>query len=572
MWRDLDGNTKLGLGAILTLIGVLGLFTTVAHVAVRIVGGPSVPVNPFGILVGLATGEIIFPGKTLIAMGVSAGVIVVLIVVLVLVRVARKAPGERGDKAARLTGQDRHIEPLLRESVAKKASAFGLDADRYPGQRLARTVSTKRDVYASWEDVTCNIWGPRTGKTTSQAVPLVIAAPGAVVATSNKRDLVDGTRLVRERRTGQRTWVFDPLNICGADKDMWWNPLSYITGPGFSESTYQRGKALAEIFMDGSKKPDAREDAFFSGKSRELVTWLVIAAALGNRPLTDIYDWVTAEVDDTAVRILEQFGQPRGARAVDATISLNPETKAGVFSGALQAVEWLADPTLVEWTQPSGHRREFRPEMFVKSRETLYSVSREGTGAGPLVTALTVITMKAAETYANESGGRMPTPMVMVLDEAANVCRWNQLPDMYSHYGSKGLCVHTILQSWSQGVRVWTEAGMKQLWDASNVRIYGGGTVETGYLEQLSQVIGDHYVDSRQSSSGKGGRSTSTTYASNQRRIATVAELSALPRGRAWLFGSGATAVLVEPIPWYTTKDAEEVNQSIATYGVVSSH
>ena len=46
VWRDLDGNTKLGLGAILTLIGVLGLFTTVAHVAVRIVGGPECASQP----------------------------------------------------------------------------------------------------------------------------------------------------------------------------------------------------------------------------------------------------------------------------------------------------------------------------------------------------------------------------------------------------------------------------------------------------------------------------------------------------------------------------------------------
>lgn len=566
----MDTETKWGLGALLSLIWVLILVTAGAHLGAWIYGGPELPVNPFGIILGTAAGEITISTPVLVVTGIVVGVGVLGAVTLGLVMYARAGGAKRGDKAARLTGSDASITPLLLPAVAKKAASFGMDPKLHPGQRLGRTVRTRKDVYASWEDVTCNIWGPRTGKTTSQAVPLTIAAPGAVIATSNKRDLVDGTRLVREQRTGARTWVFDPLDICGATPDMWWNPLSYITGEGFSESTYQRGKALAEIFIDGSKKPDAREDAFFSGKSRELITWFVIAAALGQRPLTDVYDWVTAEVDDTPVRILADHGQQRGSRAVDAAMSLNPETKAGVFSGALQAVEWLADPTLVEWTSPSWGRAEFRPEKFVQSNETLYSISREGTGAGPLVTALTVVTMKAAETYANACGGRMPTPMVVVLDEAANVCRWNQLPDMYSHYGSKGLCVHTILQSWSQGVRVWSEAGMKQLWDASNVRIYGGGTVETGYLDQLSQVIGEHYVDSRQSSSGRSGRSSSTTYESNQRKIATVAELSALPRGRAWLFGSGATAVLIEPIPWYTTPDAPEVNRSIKKYGVTT--
>jgi hypothetical protein len=28
--------------------------------------------------------------------------------------------------------------------------------------------------------------------------------------------------------------------------------------------------------------------------------------------------------------------------------------------------------------------------------------------------------------------------MLVVLDEAANVCRWKNLPDLYSHYGSRG--------------------------------------------------------------------------------------------------------------------------------------
>lgn len=48
--------------------------------------------------------------------------------------------------------------------------------------------------------------------------------------------------------------------------------------------------------------------------------------------------------------------------------------------------------------------------------------------------------------------GRLATPLLGILDEAANVCRWKALPDQYSHYGSRGI----ILQSWSQGVEVWS--------------------------------------------------------------------------------------------------------------------
>ena len=57
---------------------------------------------------------------------------------------------------------------------------------------------------------------------------------------------------------------------------------------------------------------------------------------------------------------------------------------------------------------------------------TLYSLSKEGKGsAGALVAGLTVAVTDAAEEFARRSpGGRMPVPLVVVLDEAANVCRW----------------------------------------------------------------------------------------------------------------------------------------------------
>jgi hypothetical protein len=45
-----------------------------------------------------------------------------------------------------------------------------------------------------------------------------------------------------------------------------------------------------------------------------------------------------------------------------------------------------------------------------------------------------------------------------LLDEAANVCRWRDLPNLYSHYGSRGIVLMTILQSWSQGVDTGLDA------------------------------------------------------------------------------------------------------------------
>jgi hypothetical protein len=38
-------------------------------------------------------------------------------------------------------------------------------------------------------------------------------------------------------------------------------------------------------------------------------------------------------------------------------------------------------------------------------------------------------------------------PLLVVLDEAANICRISDLPELYAHFGSRGITPITILQS-----------------------------------------------------------------------------------------------------------------------------
>lgn len=139
------------------------------------------------------------------------------------------------------------------------------------------------------------------------------------------------------------------------------------------------------------------------------------------------------------------------------------------------------------WVTPTNdhdERRHFDPHAFIRDGGTLYSLSKEGRGtAGPLVTALTVAVVEAAEELAARSaGGRLRTPLVGVLDEAADVCRWRELPNLYSHYVARGIILMAILQSWSQGTEVWGDAAMRKLWSASNIKVYGGGVSEVTFL------------------------------------------------------------------------------------------
>ena len=119
-----------------------------------------------------------------------------------------------------------------------------------PGLPIARRLPGGEVLYMGWEDVAVDVWGPRTGKTTSRAIPSILAAPGAVMATSNKRDLADASRDVRAERGV--VWVFDPQGIAGERPTWWWNPLTYVTSE-------VKAIELADVFALSSREVGAQD-------------------------------------------------------------------------------------------------------------------------------------------------------------------------------------------------------------------------------------------------------------------------------------------------------------------------
>lgn len=436
------------------------------------------------------------------------------------------------------------------------------------GVPLGRHLLTGSPLYGSFEDMVVMVAGPRTGKSTSYVIPAMLEAPGACLATSNKRDVLDATRNVRAARGP--VWVFDPQGIAAEDPAWFWDPLSYVT----DEITAAQ---LAEHFAAGSRDPGAKTDAYFDPAGRKLLAGLLLAAALDNRPVTEVYRWLTRPTEDEPVRILTRHGYELIADAVDGVIAAPDKQRGGIYGTAQQMAECLTTRQVTQWVTrqgPEDRRPAFDPAAFVRSAGTLYSLSKEGSGsAGPLVTALTVAVVEAAEELAVHSpGGRLATPLMGVLDEAANVCRWQRLPDLYSHYGSRGIILMTILQSKSQAVDVWGESGWRKLFSASNVKIYGGGVSETGFLEDLSRLVGEHGRIPSSTTTGTGPGSRSVSYQVQRQRTLDVADLAALPKGRALVFASGARPALVRTVPWMTGPHAAAVKASILAHDPAGSN
>jgi type IV secretory pathway TraG/TraD family ATPase VirD4 len=185
--------------------------------------------------------------------------------------------------------------------------------------------------------------------------------------------------------------------------------------------------------------------------------------------------------------------------------------------------------------------------------------------AAALTTALAGMVFEAGTKAARLGPGRrLATPFVSVLDEAANTCRLGELPNWYSHFGSRGMPVLTLIQSWSQGCEVWGERGMTKMWSAANHRWYAGGIAEPEFLRMLSLLIDDRDVERWSTSVGRGGSSRGQSW--TREPIMSPGMLAALPKGRALLLSSGNQPTMIRTVPWMAGPWADAVRGSLARF------
>lgn len=494
-----------------------------------------------------------------IALFLAALLVFVLWTLCKPVQKKRKADTQRAAKSLG-TGAQMDLKAVSARTVRGRLT----DGDVH-GMLLVKTMMKGLPRYADWRQTGVIVMGPGAGKTTGFAIPMALDAPGVVFATTNKRDLPDA---LRGSRPGA-VHVFDPQRIVSKDTPPFRIDFNkYVTDE-------VRAHKLAKVWMDASTPLGAKKDAYFDSAGPNLLAGHLLACAVAGLPISQVFLWLMDSQERKSVKILEAAGYHLPAKALEGVYFAPEEQRGGVFGTAAEMVSFLNNSRVLAWlesTGPDDDRPVFSPEHFVRSKnETMIAVSKEGIGStGPLTASLTVWVMDAAEELADASPhGRLRIPLVVILDEVANVCRMKDLPDLMSHYGSRGLSTWPILQNFAQGSRVWGEDGMRQMWGAANIRIVGSGQADEKFLKEFSAIIGSHLVQeySSNSSSGRTGGGYSRTISQKERPVLDVDDLAALEPGECVVHSSGDRAFLALTIPYYEREEMNVlVQDSIKTY------
>jgi hypothetical protein len=497
--------------------------------------------------------EHLWPGASPVA--VYAGVLVLTVLLFTGLTLAVLKFRSVRSRPKGLAGR-RELASMAPKGIAARArdlrpSLKGIE-ELHPddtGNLLGDLDPSGPELRSSFEDVELDLMAPRAGKSTGIAVPRVLRARGPVLLTSNKSDVYAVTRAAREQ-VGT-VWTFDPQGIAHTPRGMWWDMLAEC-------STIEGARRLAGHFVASVNDDTASKD-FWISAAQNTLTALFLAAARGRASVGDLLGWLADPADRTPIDLLRDTGLPAMAEQLQGTVRGAVETRDGIYETARQCASCLLDPEILAWVTPDPELPQFRPEQHVLGRDTLYLLSKDGGGsAAGVIAGLADCTMRAGVVAAERMGGRLDPPMTAVLDEAANVCRISDLPDLYSHFGSRGINVVTLLQSYRQGARVWGDAGMDALWSAATVKLLGAGLDDADFVEKISKLVGQHDVSTVSVSRSKDGTSRSTSY--RQEQVLPPDKIRALPKGTALLLATGVKPALIRLRPWYKEPDAGTVS------------
>ena len=346
------------------------------------------------------------------------------------------------------------------------------------------------EVWASVEDSMLLIGPPRSGKGVHIVINSILSAPGAVITTSTRPDNVTAT--IRARQRVGPVAVFDPQHLAdGIPAGLRWSPVRGCSDP---LTAMIRASGLASA--TGLGKGGVEGGDFWEAKTRVALQCLLHAAALDGRQPADLFRWTLdpAAAGD-AVSILAAHPRAAGgwAEALQAMLESDPRTMDSIWQGVSLALSALADPRVLDAVSP-GPDEVFDPETFLEQKGTLYllATAAGANNSAPLVAALIEDVVEAARRLAARSpGARLDPPLLLALDEVANLSPLPSLPTLMAEGGGSGITTMPVLQSLAQAREKWSENAASAIWDAAIVKIILGGASNSKDLQDLSTLIGE---------------------------------------------------------------------------------
>ncbi len=332
----------------------------------------------------------------------------------------------------------------------------------------------------------------QSGKSRTDVVHKALAAPGALVCSTTKPDLIEFAALVRTRRPNAGpVLVFDTTGEVQWPAKVRYSP---VTGCRDFNTARRRAETLVDAAAVGLENTGGN-DKIFRERAKTVVQSYLLAAAHAGRGVGDLVTWaITKPPDQEPVKLLRECGFAELADNLKAEIGMVAETSDAVWLSVRRVIEPWLDPRLRELCSPApGH--EFDPRSFIGNQGSLFLVAGEHQAAQvrPVLTALVedILTTEQELALAYPSR-RLDPPATNVLDELYDATPVPRLPDILADSAGRGVLVHWAAQSLAHLDTLYEENGRRQLLDNTTTLTLWGGIKDQKTLEWVSTILGYH--------------------------------------------------------------------------------
>jgi type IV secretion system protein VirD4 len=422
----------------------------------------------------------------------------------------------------------------------------------------------RRRVYASLESLRLVIAPPQEGKS-AEAAGTILDAPGAVVATSIRGDLIAATAGMRAGRGQIHVW--NPEGVGDYGSTFSWNPAE---GCQDMVTAVRR----AGYMVEATTARGLSDERFWSDQASMTLAAYLHAAGLAGGDLRHVYRWVLSH-DDQPARILSRHpaAADTALTQVRQYLSLPERTRAGVSTTINSVLKFMQHPAIVASLTPAaGEGFDF--EEFLQGRDTLYLVASDAqtSPVPPLFVAICAEVTDVARqvgavarparpprgTLLGSAGlgslwdqafppptvARLDPPLTMVLDEVANIAPV-PVAAWATWAAGSGIWLHLYAQAWAQLVERWGEHGAMVIWQACKCKVVYTGTSEPELCRMVEDLCGSVRVrgpDSfRYSRRGKLRRQPTR----ENMAVLPMATVRQLPPGRAVVIQASAPPTIV---------------------------
>lgn len=414
-----------------------------------------------------------------------------------------------------------------------------------PGRVVIGRLHGRRGLIATEERHSLLVIGPtQSGKTTGLAVPAILEWSGPVVATSVKDDLAAVS-------AGWRSeigpcWVFDPtVSSTGTGSARArWSPLSAC-------GSWSSAQKMAAWLVESTPGRHGLADAAFwyTAAAKQLAP-LLLAADRGGLSMADVVRWTDSEDFDEPRCLLQVSGEDEAGRALQACAGRDERVRSSVTTTLETILAPFADPMVAVATSST----DIDLQGLLSRSGTLYlcGPSHEQARVQGLFAALVSAVIATAVSAVGASGRPLDPPLLVVLDEAANIAPVRDLDTLASTAAGLGIQLVTVCQDLSQLAARYGQERARTVANNHRAKLLLSGVGDLQTLDLVSGLAGEQAVSEESTTQDlrTGGRTRSVS--TSIRRLAPTDELRRVLPGQGVLVYGHLPPVRVRLRPWYS--------------------